>query len=153
MATATYAKGTSVSTEKTLNEIRSTLKRYEATSFVMMEEEKQVIVAFEMVNRRVRFVLPLPLRDNLRIKINQSRTRLATKDEYDRAVRECYRALLLTIKAKLQSVQSGIETMDEAFMAQMVIADGRTMSEWAKPQIEKLYGGGQQMPPMLGSGQ
>lgn len=148
----TYAKGTSVSTEKSLNEIRSTLKRYEATSFVMMEQEQSVIVAFEMCNRRVRFVLPLPIRNHFRIKINGSSTRPATKDEYDRAVRECYRALLLTIKAKLQSVESGIETMDEAFMAQMVIADGRTMSEWANPQIEQLYGGQQKMPPMLGSG-
>lgn len=147
----TYAKGTSVSTEKSLNEIRSTLKRYDATSFVMMEEDKQVIVAFEMVNRRVRFVLPLPLRDNFKVKYGNY-MRIATQDQFDKAVRECYRALLLTIKAKLQSVESGIETMDEAFMAQMVIADGRTMSEWAKPQIEKLYGKDHKLPPMLGSG-
>lgn len=149
---ATYAKGTSVSTEKTLSEIRSTLKRYEATSFVMMEEEKQVIVAFEMENRRVRFVLPLPIRNNFRVKVNGSSTRIGTKEEYERSIRECYRALLLTIKAKLQSVESGIETMDEAFMAQLVLASGQTMSEWAKPQIERLYGSNQQMPPLLGSG-
>lgn len=147
----TYAKGTSVSTEKSLNEIRSTLKRYEATSFVMMEQEKSVIVAFEMLNRRVRFVLPLPLRDNFKVKYGTS-LRIATQEQFDKAVRECYRALVLTIKAKLQSVESGIETMDEAFMAQMVIADGRTMSEWAKPQLEQLYGGQQKMPPMLSSG-
>lgn len=151
MAAATYAKGTAVSTEKSLNEIRATLKRYDATSFVMMEQENQVIVAFEMVNRRVRFVLPLPIQNNFRVKA-RGITKLATKEQWDQAVRECYRALLLTIKAKLQSVQSGIETMDEAFMAQMVIADGRTMSEWAKPQIEKLYGKDQKLPPMLGSG-
>lgn len=148
----TYAKGTSVTTEKSLNEIRSTLKRYDATSFVMMEQEDQVIVAFEMCNRRVRFVLPLPLRNNFRIKVG-SGSRAATQEQFDKAVRECYRALVLTIKAKLQSVESGIETMDEAFMAQMVIADGRTMSEWAKPQVEQLYGGQQKMPPLLGSGQ
>lgn len=148
---ATYAKGTSVPTDKTINDIRATLKRYEATSFVFMEQENQVIVAFEMCNRRVRFVLPLPIQNKFRVKVG-SEMKIATRDQFDRAVRECYRALLLVIKAKLQSVESGIETLEEAFMAQMVIADGRTMSEWAKPQIERLYGKDQQLPPMLGSG-
>jgi hypothetical protein len=150
---ATFAKDTSVSVDSTLQEIRKTLKRYQATNFTMQEADTHVIVAFEMCNRRVRFVLPLPQPDEVRVKVNASLVTRISPVAYEQSIRQKWRALSLTIKAKLESVQSGIETIEEAFMAQLVIADGRTMGEWAKPQIEQLYGAQQKMPPLLGSGQ
>lgn len=56
---------------------------------------------------------------------------------------------MLAIKSKLESVESGIEQFDEAFMAQIVLPDGRTMAEYAMPQIAKSYTSGT-MPPLLG---
>ena len=58
---------------------------------------------------------------------------------WEQALRTRWRALLLCIKAKLESVESGIETFDTAFMAQIVLPDGRTVEERVLPEIEKAY--------------
>jgi hypothetical protein len=44
--------------------------------------------------------------------------------------------------------RSNIELFEEAFMAQIIMPDGRTMSEWARPQIELAYRTGK-MPPLM----
>ncbi len=154
---ATFAKDTNVAPERSLDEIRGTLKRYKANKFAMIEEDECVMMAFEMRNRRVRFVLPMPDRAESQFYYTNGGPHGKIGDfnekAFDQAIRQRWRALALTIKAKLESVESGIETMDEAFMAQLVLADGRTMGQWAAPQVERLYGDQQQMPPMLASGQ
>lgn len=154
---ATYAKDTTVTVDSTLQEIRRTLKRYNVTSIATSESDEHVIIAFEMLNRRVRFVLPLPNRDNVEYTYDRnsgpySRRGTFYEEKYNQAIRQRWRALLLCIKAKLESVESGIETLEEAFMAQLVLADGQTMSEWVKPQTERMFGDGAKMPPLLGSG-
>jgi hypothetical protein len=91
-----------------------------------------VMVAFESRERRLRFKVPVP-----------------DPDKQAQQHRQRYRALLLAIKAKLESVSAGIESFDEAFMAQIVLPGGQTMSEYATPQIANAYKDGK-MPPLLG---
>ena len=50
-------------------------------------------------------------------------------------VRRRWRALLLVIKAKLESVESGIETFEEAFASQIVLANGQTVGAVARASI------------------
>lgn len=110
------------------------------------------MLAFEMRNRRVRFLMPLPkIEDFKKTNNRRYRTGKSLNEAWQAGIRSAWRSLLLTIKAKLQSVESGIETFEDAFMAQMVLPNGQTMSEWAEPQIVELYSSGN-MPPMLGSG-
>jgi hypothetical protein len=45
----------------------------------------------------------------------------------------------LSIKAKLYSVECGIEQFDSAFMAQVVMPNGKTMEELAVPMIKQAY--------------
>lgn len=152
---AQYAKKTKVSPERTMMEIRAVLNRYKATKFGFIEDEQKVGIAFEMRGRRVRFVLPLPDKK----AGNQSAWANGTasfsggfsQDKYDHAISQRWRALDPVIKAKLESIESGIETFDEAFMAQLVLPTGQTMSDWAAPQIESAYKSGE-MPPLLPSG-
>lgn len=47
-----YAAQTSVSTEKTRNEIERTLKRYGADRFAYVSEPDKATIAFEMKGRR-----------------------------------------------------------------------------------------------------
>lgn len=148
----TYAKSTTVSPEKSKGEIEQTLKRYGASKFGYMDDGLKIMLAFEARNRRVRFMMPLPKIDDYKHTANRRfRTGKALEEAYQGAIRQRWRALLLTIKAKLESVESGIETFEDAFMAQLVLANGQTMGEWAAPQIDRLYGG-EDMPPLLGSG-
>ena len=147
----TYASGTSVSPEKTMAEIQTTLKRYKADKFGFMSDELRIVIAFECYGRRVRFVLPLPRRADFQ-PTKRDKKGSAAEKRYEQAVRSRWRALLLTIKAKLESVESGIETFEEAFMAQILLPDGQTIGEWAKPQIKLAYDNNKTLPPLLGSG-
>lgn len=146
-----YAEHTIVSPEKSLQEIRQILKRYNATKFGMIEEADGVGIGFEMRDRRVRFMITLPKEGSVKVKVNGSNTTVASQPAYEKSIRQRWRALVLVIKAKLEAVESGIETFEEAFMAQLVLPNGQTVGEWAAPQIAAAYTNNR-MPPLLPSG-
>lgn len=67
----------------------------------------------------------------------------------DQEKRRKWRALSLAIKAKLESVRSGIATFEEEFLPHIVMPDGRRVIEWVAPQIEAAYQTGK-MPLLTG---
>lgn len=127
-----YAAHTKVPAAQSRTEIESTLRRYGADQFFYGQKPGLVAVGFRAKGRHIRFTMSVP-------------------DENTDAqkYRQRWRALLLSIKAKLESVASGIEEFDEAFMAQLILPDGRTMAEATLPQIAQAYETGK-MPPLLG---
>ncbi len=145
-----YASHTSVSSERSISEIESTLRRYGAGKFMYGRDKGRVLVAFEMNDRRLRFELPIPSEEEF-IHTPTGRTRRSQAivlGQYEHAVRSRYCALLLSIKAKLESVESDIEEFEDAFMAQIVLPDGSAVGEQLKPQIQLAYQTGR-MPPLL----
>lgn len=149
-----YAKDTTVSTSNSLNEIDRIVERWGASQFLYAKDEKQVTVMFTMNNRRIKLSVPLPCKDDnafKKIRGGSLVTNEFSPDKYDQAVRQRYRALVLCIKAKLESVDSGIETFEDAFLAHIVLPDGGTVGQVLKPQIEQAYLTGK-MPPLLGTG-
>lgn len=147
-----YASTTETTPEKTIQEIRQTIVRFGATDFAFIMGSSAVAVNFSMKNRLVRFVVKLPpLSEFARTPERRiHRSSVEQQKAWDQATRQRYRALLLVIKAKLEGIESGIETFDEAFMAHLVLPNGETVGEWAKPQVEQIYSNGV-MPPMLPS--
>lgn len=101
------------------------------------------MIAFEMAGKRVKFILPLPCRDEQRFthykKGNSyyltERSDRMKSERYEQEVRERWRALVLCIKAKLESVESNIETFEEAFLPHIVTATGETIGELVLPQL------------------
>jgi hypothetical protein len=138
-----YAKGTTVPAEKTRGEIEATLRRYRADSFLSGWDGPRAFIAFRLADRFIKFTMALPDRSDKRFWFTpqrvERRSDKAAQDAYEQAVRAAWRALLLVIKAKLESVSSGIETIEEAFLAQIVLPDGSTMGQWAGPQIQRAY--------------
>ena len=128
-----YANRTDVPVERTRTEIEATLKRYGADRFAYFSETGRAVVVFEAHKRRIRFDLPVPEGE-------------AVKDQQTRRSR--WRALLLCIKAKLEAVESKIETFEEAFLAHVVLPDGMTVGHHTQKTIEQAYSGNQ-MVPML----
>lgn len=143
-----FASDTTVTAERSMAEIMGVLKKYGAKKYAFVDEAEQIGVAFEMRDRRVRFVLALPKPGEVRVKVNQTNATRVSQSAYEQAIRQKWRALLLAIRAKLESVESGIETFEEAFLAQLVLPSGETMGQWAVPQIEQAYLG-RLMPPLL----
>lgn len=145
-----YAANTSVSVEQTRNEIEKTLKRYGADRFMYGWETNAAVVMFEIQNRRVRFTLPLPPKSDFKLTPRFRERRSAGKIEaaWEQACRQRWRALALSIKAKLETVESGIATFEEEFLARIVLPDNSTVWQFMHPQIETAYQQGE-MPKML----
>lgn len=146
-----YAETTSVSVSKTKGEIDGLLRKHKATGFGVFEELKRAILVFEMAERRIVFHLPLPDRGEKRFRFD-GRGRLRSSDAilsaWEQACRSRWRALFLCIKAKLESIESGIETFEDAFLAHIQMPDGHTVSEHVRPRIASAYSG-EPMQPLL----
>lgn len=147
-----FAEDTSVSVERSSAEIESTLARYGARRFMRGWEEGRALVCFEMAERQVRFVLPLPDRAAEEFWVTHGgrrrREERAAYAAWEQACRQRWRALNLVIKAKLEAVETGITCFEDEFMAHLVLPGGKTMSEWARPQIAAAYESGK-MPELL----
>lgn len=108
--------------------------------------------------RNVMFELPLPKVEGfIRDGRNRTRTMEARQAAWEQACRSSWRALLLAIKAKLVSVESGVESFEEAFLAQLVVRDedGRSVrfGTRAVKAIAEAYTKNGPPQLMLGSGQ
>lgn len=152
-----YAKGTGVSADRTEGEIKATLRRYGATSFASFESDSQAMVAFEMAERRIVFKLPLPDRrahEFTHKKVNATswgeRSSDAALKAWSQACNERWRALLLCIKAKLESVEVGVETFEDAFLAHIQMPDGSLVGEHVRPRIAASYETGNMQPLLPG---
>lgn len=126
-----FAATTKVPVDQSRGEIDKTLQRYGATKVAYMSEDSRAIVMFEAKERRIRFDLPL-----LAKKAGEND---ATRKTREQDTRRRWRALLLCIKSKLESVESGIETFEEAFMSHVVMPDGQTVGAHLTPAIAAAY--------------
>ncbi len=132
-----------MSVEKSRAEIERILKRYGASHFAFMSSPDRATIAFRASDRNIRFDLPLPAREKfVRPPFNRRHRSPAQIDaHWDQACRERWRALVLCIWAKLESVESRIETFETAFMAHIVMPDGKTAGEHVLPRIAAIYSG------------
>lgn len=144
-----YADTTSVSVSKTKGEIDGLLRKHRATGFGVFEEQTRAILVFEMAARRIVFHLPLPATSEKRFthdKRGYARTAATALAQWEQACRSRWRALFLCIKAKLESIESGIETFEDAFLAHIQMPDGQTVSEHVRPRIASAYQSGNMQP-------
>lgn len=150
---ARYAEGTTVPVERSRAEVEALVARYGARKFASGydDDARLAVVQFEMRDRRVQFRLHLPnpaSRDITHDGRGRQRTALQRQNAYEQECRRLWRSLVMVIKAKLESVESGIESFEEAFMANVVLPGGMTVGDYMTPQIAESYRTGQ-MPPML----
>ncbi len=119
-----YAEKTKVSVGQSKADIEKLVNKYSAPAradFGIMQRGNAVQIAFVLCERNILFRMTVP--DDLQ------------------GERSMWRVLLLTIKGKLESAERGIETFEEAFLANVVMPDGRTVSETTRPAIESGYQG------------
>lgn len=152
-----YAQNTDVSSDKSRSETERTLERYGADQFMYGWRDGGAVIAFQKDGRNVRFVLPLPERDDKAFTEYVSRGKLWAREPaaaqrlYEQAVRQKWRALALVIKAKLEAVEAGISVFEDEFMANILLPDGHSVGEWMRPQIAEAYriGAMPELLPML----
>ncbi|MET0373980.1 MAG: hypothetical protein ABW128_06945 [Rhizorhabdus sp.] len=146
-----FAEGTTVAFEKSIAEIVGTLRKSGAQRIGQEEGPDQYLIQFLLQDRLIRFRLPLPKLESMPTMNGRRETLTAPqrRDKLDQAVRQRGRALLLVIKAKLESVESKIETLEEAFLANVVMADGMTVYERVAQPIQMEYESGKPQVMML----
>src|SRR5438270_13418328 len=131
-----YAEGTRVPTSRTRGEIEALVEQHGASKFISMRDDDARLakISFAIKGLLVRFVLHLPDSEEMRKLLKRQKfyqhraipeDRLAR--ELDSETRRRWRCLLLTIKAKLTSVEDKVETFEEAFLSHIVTADDVTI--------------------------
>lgn len=137
-----YATETKVPVAKTQGQIRTLILKSGGTHFGIMEEPAQALIVFILAERKMRFSLPL-----LPAKPGENAASAATREK---VMRSRWRALLLVIKAKIESVESKIETFEEAFLAQVIMPGGETVYEQLKEPLAIRYRDGSNIPLLAG---
>lgn len=147
-----YAEKTTVSTQKSKADIEEMLLKHGADQFISGFKGNIAIIGFTMSNRQIRFVLPLPDRNEPRFLYTQEQHRKRTDEaaykEWQQACKSKWRSLYLIVKAKLEAVESGISTIEREFFYDIVLPNGKTAGELIAPEIQTAYETGK-MPSML----
>lgn len=116
-----YAADTKVPVIQSRAEIERTLVRYGCDAFVSGWSGDGAMVQFGYKGRNVKVSVPYP--------------KNVSGAKYDKAQRQRWRVLLLLVKAQLEAVESGLMPFEEAFLAWMVLQDGKTVMETMLPQL------------------
>jgi len=148
-----YAENTSVSSERSRMEIERTLARYGAKEFFYGWKEHAEVVGFKMSDRNVRFEVKPPSEKDptiCRTPAGRDRAPGQIEEAMAQEVRRRWRALLLVVKAKLEAVHSGISTLEQEFLAHIVLPNGRLVGEYVAPVIDRAYKSGRMLPAWEG---
>lgn len=125
-----FAQGTKVTASRSRDQIVEMMKRAGADAFLFGEETHRATIGFRLKGHYLRFTVPFPERAS------------------EQVIRVRWRALWLVVKAKLEAASIGLVTIEEAFLAETILPDKRSVAEVMLPQIETAYRDGK-MPPLL----
>lgn len=143
-----YGKDTDVPFERSISEITGLVLRAGAGEIAQAQNADRFQIGFIMGDRSVRFRIPLPTVADAKEAAGSRQDHARVREQM---TRQRGRALLLVIKAKLESVESGVETFEQAFLANVVMANGETVHERISAPIAREYqAGAPQL--LLGSG-
>jgi hypothetical protein len=141
-----FAAQTKVSVEKSRRAVEQLLEKYGAEGFgyawarrlVAGEggnrvEEEVAVVQFRMKGCQMRLEVPMP--------------EARTKDATAKLHRARWRAIFLVVKAKLVAVDSGISSLEEEFLANVVMKNGQTVGEAMLHRLPEVVESGHLLPP------
>lgn len=140
-----YAEETKVPLEQSIAEIIGMLRKAGAQRIAQYEEPERFTVTFELADRLVRFRVPLVMKYPGPASHGNGRP-VDHRRWIDQRNRQKGRALMLVIKAKLESIESEVETFEEAFLANVVMSDGATIYDRVREPIALEYKTGKSIP-------
>lgn len=143
-----YAERTDVALDKSIAEIIDMIRKAGAESIGQMQDPDKITIAFALADRRIKFVIPM-VTEYGGPKRHPNGKPIREQAWIDQKNRQKGRALMLVIKAKLESVESGVETFEEAFLANVIMSDGRTLYERVREPIAIEYQTGKVAPLQL----
>jgi hypothetical protein len=138
---AKYASNTTVSADRSKAEIERTLIRYGVDEFFYGRSASGAGIGFTFKGRTIKLNVPMPSR-------NDYRDNKAGEDDWNRERRRLWRVLLLSIKADLEAIDSGLKTFEDVYLAYTCLPNGSTVGQEIQEKIDVMVTGGQ-MPKLL----
>lgn len=133
----TYAKGTSVTVQSSQIEISRILDRYGVEAYRFGAAPGVALLEFEYQGLPVRLNVPLPAKPTSEKLVDpKTRRYVLALPRWEQAVKEAWRALVLFIKAALESVERGVVKAEQAFMAFLVTSTGDTLGDRILPEYK-----------------
>jgi hypothetical protein len=146
-----YAEGTEVPVSKSRTEIESLLKKRGVVQHFFGETLEGARIMFILHGRMYRFDIPYPdpedreySRDSHGWLLSDAKAKL----KLDAEIRRRWRIMIIRLKVKFETVDDREGSLDEEFLANLILPDGSTMSEYMEPKIEEIYATGK-MPDTL----
>lgn len=135
---ARYAKNTRVPVTRSKAQIEETLMRYGIEEFGFGTSPRGSGILFTKDGRCYKLNVPNPNKEDF-----------GSDSQYEQAVRQRWRILLLSLKAELEKVEAGLASFEDQFLAYMALPDGSTVGDFMKlpENIERLKK--TQMPKLL----
>ena len=132
MSASKYAKNTTVSTNRSRDELESLLTRYGVQHFGVANQPDMIVLIFQAGGHHHRIVIPLPAERERRFIYGPgggARTVKGVKDARAQEIRARHRALVLVVKGKLELAHLLNQPLETAFTEFRVLNDGRTVQE------------------------
>ena len=121
MTRRVYAEDTKVSAAQSRAQIETILRKAGASRIATMDEPMEAIGMFMLAGRLIRLRIEIPGDAN-----EQKRWAI-------------WRAVHLVVKAKIEAVAQGITTVEQEWLAHVVLPDGTTVGDWVEPQLQLAY--------------
>lgn len=116
-----YAEDTKVPAAQSRAQIETMLRKVSANRIVTMDEALEAVVVFMLAGRLIRLRIEIP------------------GEVGDQRRRAIWRAIGLVVKAKIEAVAQGITTVEQEWLAHVVLPNGRTVGDWVEPQLQVAY--------------
>lgn len=124
-----YAENTRVPVTRSKAQIEETLTRYGIEEFGFGVSPRGSGILFKKDGRCYKLNVP-----------NPDRNKFNYNTQYEQAIRQRWRILLLSLKAKLEEVEAGLTSFEDQFLAYMALPDGSTVGDFMKlpENLERL---------------
>jgi len=159
-----HAEEIPVSVEQTRTEIEEFLVKHGATNIRYGCDEQRAVLTFQLRDRHIRFIVPIPQQDAFEFRLTADRRRrrapAAQQRAWEQGIRTRWRALLLIIQVKLEAAAAGVVTLEDEFLAHTMLPGGKSVSEMVTPRVDATCATGEELemlpfpgtPPALGEG-
>jgi hypothetical protein len=147
---ARYAEGTSVPVNRSIDQIRTLLLGAGASHYAYGEGPDNAGVQFALHGLHYKFMVRRPTWEDLSARYERA-YRVNEAQAIEAEWRRRWRARHLWVKAQIEFAEVEPDAFAQAMLSFLVLPDGRTLGDWAEPQVKSMYAGGA-MPPLLASG-
>lgn len=143
-----FAETTKVPLEQSIAEIIGMVRKVGADQIGQFQDRDRFVIFFTLGDRQMKFTVPLVMEYTGPARSGNGRV-IDQKAWIEQRNRQKGRALMLVIKAKLESVESGVETFEQAFLANIMTVGGQTVYERIKEPLALEYSEGKVAQLML----